>query len=279
MNKIKLTLSALMMTLVGLNAAADYVVHSVTGNVTRETRAGKVAVKKGDKLSPKDDIVIASGSRVEIFNTVSKEISGSSRIGTSSVMDIVLRADSKQNDTFGQIQKRVRFGGAAKTNARQYTEGSVTRSFESYDPSGAAFSLNAKEIAAHIVYGKQQEYRDLAPVAGCTFSPVGEGGLQFKMVNTFDFPIYLNVVKYKDGFQDAAISELGQPTGCYVLLPGQSILREHTRSLAPETQHLLVMAHCKFDIDELLSVLPDVAGSAALTPHDSDTQIYLQPLK
>lgn len=276
MNKIKLTLSALMMTLVGLNAAADYVVHSVTGNVTRETRSGKVAVKKGDKLSPKDDISIASGSRVEIFNTVSKEISGSSRIGTSSVMDIVLRADSKQNDTFGQIQKRVRFGGVAKTNARQYTEGSVTRSFESYDPAGAAFSLNASEIAAHIVKGNSSEFKNINPVAGCTFSPVGEGGLQFKMVNTLDFPIYLNVVKFDGDLKSAAISELGQPTGCYVLLPGQSIAREHTAALAAGSRHLLVMAHCKFDIDELISTLSASTPSAEIDP---DTQVYLQPLK
>ena len=88
----------------------------------------------------------------------------------------------------------------------------------------------------------------------CAQSPLGESGLQFRIENTVGFPIYFNVLKVAGTAPtEISLSELGQPTGCYVLLPGQALSREHPDGLDSNDRHFIVVAHCKFDVDDLIS--------------------------
>lgn len=257
---------------------ADYTVMSVEGKVMLLRGNEKVALVKNMALNANDELEISTGAKVEIHNTNTRENYTCSTRGTISVIDAVLRARSQASDNLGAVTSRMRLGAGKRTNTRSYTEGSIKRSMAAYDPEGGNLSLDPTQMANIIVAGLDRGLDSASLPVPVAQSPVGDSGLQFRIQNSFDFPIYINVLKVK-GDGAVELSELGQPTGCYVLLPGQALGREHAAGLNRADRHVLVLTHFKFDVDDVLSAIANPEGEPDGLPVDTDdVSLYLHSL-
>ena len=244
----------LILVLTAFVASANYTVHSVEGNVTVVKGSVESPVTKGMKLSANDDLIISEGAKIEIHNAMTKEIYASSKAGRASVMSVMMSARSSAGKTASAINKQVRFNPSPATNARQYTEGAIKRSMMAYDPEGGSLSVDPRQMAVNVLSALPATTATSELPVPCAQSPLGESGLQFRIENTVGFPIYFNVLKVAGTAPtEISLSELGQPTGCYVLLPGQALSREHPDGLDSNDRHFIVVAHCKFDVDDLIS--------------------------
>ncbi len=270
--KILLTL---MLGLFSLAANANYTVHSVEGSVTVVKGSTQTPATKGMKLAANDDLIISEGAKVEIYNAMTKEIYASSKAGRSSVMSVMMNARSSAKNTASAINKHVRFNASAATNSRQYTEGSIKRSMLTFDPEGGNLTVDPGQMAVNVLGSMDSATPDSELPVPCAHSPLGERGLQFRIENTLDFPIYFNVLK--SAGNAVSLSELGQPTGCYVLLPGQALSREHLDGLAKDDKHFIVVAHCKFDVDDLIAAITELQTKPATKP-DETLPVYLRTL-
>ena len=261
---------------------ANYTLYSFTGNITI-TQAGKqVTPEKGMKVNASDQIDIPQGAKVEIYNSATKEIFSSSVAGKNSVMGIMLDARKQASKTAGAINDRMRFSaGGGNPDTRLYTEGLVKRSMQVYDPGAESLVVEPRALALHIANAllAPQTLESSAiptPVAHCHLDG---GGMQFRVENVLGFPVYLNVVKIREtSLGSVEISELGQPMGSYVVLPGQAIAREHFAGLDPAESHILVITHCRFDIDELIEHINTIFSENDNEQPDSNLPVYLRRL-
>lgn len=81
-----------------------------------------------------------------------------------------------------------------------------------------------------------------------------------------------------DSIAGISISELGQPSGSYVLLPSQTISREQLTPLPTDERHILIMTHFHFDIDKLIEQIESITKSNEAGIPDSSLKVYLSPL-
>lgn len=268
-------LMTLLLGMMSIAVSANYTVHNVEGNVTVVKGSAQTTATKGMTLAANDELIISEGAKIEIHNAMTKEIYASSKAGRMSVMSVMMSARSSARNTASAVNKHMRFGASAATNSRQYTEGSIKRSMMAFDPEGGSLNVDPKMMAATIAGSMSTATSDSELPVPCAQSPLGESGLQFRIENTLDFPIYFNVLKAAG--KDVSLSELGQPTGCYVLLPGQALSREHLNGLAASEKHFLVVAHCKFDVDDLIAALSELKGAKTTQP-DESLPVYLRVL-
>lgn len=240
-----------VLILTAMSMPAKYTVHSVSGDVSLE-RGGKVQrLASGMEVGGVDKIVVGANSAVEILNSADSKVYRCEKSGSYTPTRIMMNASRSASSKVGAIAKTARFGNQDnRGGGTVYSEGClVTRALESYDPEGATMQVDAMQLALSVVGKMSGSPSDSLPV------PLRHGltrtgkGLEFAIDNTFDYPIYVNVVKLgrePDG-RRVMISELGQPVGCYILLPGQSLMRSHTLEMNPEDRHMLIMTRCYFD--------------------------------
>ena len=96
--------------------------------------------------------------------------------------------------------------------------------------------------------------------------------------NTLDFPVYFNVLKVNGQTGGIEISELGQPSGNYVLRQNQSLSREQFSGLDRNCSQFLIMTHCFFDIDELVENIEKLMSSGTNPVPDADLPVYVHAL-
>ena len=234
------------------------------------------------KVNASDQIDIPQGAKVEIYNSATKEIFSSSGAGKNSVMGIMLDARKQASKTAGAINDRMRFSaGGGNPDTRLYTEGLVKRSMQVYDPGAESLVVEPRALALHIANAllAPQTLESSAIPTPVAHSHLDGGGMQFRVENVLGFPVYLNVVKIREtSLGSVEISELGQPMGSYVVLPGQAIAREHFGGLDPAESHILVITHCRFDIDELIEHINTILSENDNEQPDSNLPVYLRRL-
>ena len=265
-----------------LTMQANYTLYSFTGNITVTQGGKQVTPEKGMKVNASDQIDIAPGAKVEIYNAATKEIFTSSKSGKNSVMGIMLDARKQASKTAGAINDRMRFSaGGGNPDTRLYTEGLVKRSMQVYDPGAESLVVEPRALALHIANALRspQSLDGSAIPIPVTHSHTEGSGMKFRVENSLGFPIYLNIVKIREtSLGSVEISELGQPMGCYVVLPGQAIAREHFAGLDPAESHILIMTHCRFDIDELIEQINKIITENDSEQPDANLPVYLRRL-
>lgn len=265
----------LFMLTVAVSISARYTVHRVSGNVMIEIRGKKTTATKGMQIGASDMIDIPAGAELEIYNELDKRIYTSVKSGRFTVTRLMIDARGVASDNSANVASRLRFSNKEKesSKSRVYVEkGMVRRSLAVYDPEGESVQMDAKTLglflASRIRSGKFSDV-DLPPVK-VEHSGATESGLTFRVENTLDFPIYFNIIRLREeSATDVEISPVGQPAGSYVLLPRQSISREHFSPVDPTEKHILVMTHCQYDIDEVIEEMVKAAmdsGSSGSVP-------------
>ena len=151
---------------------------------------------------------------------------------------------------------------------------------EAYDPEGDNLQVDTKKLSANVI----NALKDLEALKTSDFpttllnAPVNESGLKFMLENTLNFPVYFNVLRIIPEEGKVEISELGQPTGNYVVLQNQSIVRSQSKGLNPAGKHILIMTHCYFDIDELIENMESLMKEGTQVASDNHLPVYMRLL-
>lgn len=277
-------LTLIMLLVTAVACYAHYTIHSVSGDVKVES-AGKTAVAtKGMQVKPTDNLVIPQGGKVEILNDLDKRIYTSIKPGKFSVTRLMIDARGVASDNAANVARNMRFGKKEqKGEGNVYVEkGMVRRSLAAYDPEGDGVEMDAATlghfIAMNILADKVSDEEE-AP-ADVKSGKLSGGGLGFRVENNGTFPIYFNVLKItRDGNITPAISELGQPAGSYVLLPRQSMAREHYPSIPSGEEHLMIMTNCQYDIDRVTEEIEKALADNSLLPlPDTTLPVFIKKM-
>lgn len=247
---------------------AAYVVHSVEGNITVITGQTSSPLKKGMTVSPSDMIDIPAGATLEIYNELDKKIYTSVKSGRLSVIRLMLDAKEKAADNAANVGSQMSMKRGDKVEGRLYMEkGMVKRSKGIFNPALENVDVDPRTLARYVasaVYSGDLRSRIDLPVSVET-QRNDSSGMGFKLVNRRDFPVYFNVLKIIG--TDAPvldISELGQPSGCYMVLPGQSLSREQYAGMSPKARHVIIVSHCRYDIGEVIDMIEDLMNKEGL---------------
>lgn len=262
---MKKLLLLLLIMATAATCMAKYVVHSVSGSVTLQ-RAGKTQpLAKGTELGGVDNLVLAQGAAVEILNTADNKVYRCDKAGKFTAMKIMMNARRSSDNKFSSIASTTRFGSGGKKAGTVYEEGClVTRALGSYDPEGATTQVDASQLAISMANMLNGNLNDSIPTPLTHGTSAKGEGLEFCIDNTFEYPLYVNVVKFgkaENNARSVKISELGQPVGCYILLPGQSLMRRHSMPLDSTEEHLLILTRGYFDIDEVIEKASAMSGT------------------
>lgn len=265
-----------------LSAAPRYTVFSVGKNVQIKRNGAILVPEKGMEVRATDYVVIGKGGSIEILNSLNSMIFKCEQEGEFSVTRIMIDArDANDTGAAASIRERTRFAGNMGKSSNVYVEtGMVKRAMATYDSEAGNLQIEPKSLSRHVVntLRKSGGLTDLAFPVGIEHT-AADGGLQFQLVNTMEFPLYFNIIKITDAATEQIdISELGQPTGCYVLLPGQSISREQFSGIDPHESHILIMTHCRFNIDDLMDGIDEVKKARDEIVPDTNLSVYFQKL-
>lgn len=283
MKRIKPLLAILTFMLGTLTAFAHYSVHRDSRAII--TVGGKqTQAKAGMKVSATDMVDIPEGATLEIYNDLNKRIYTSIRSGKMSVTRLMIEAKSAAVNNKANVDSHLRFGkGSTRNDTRIYTEkGMVKRSMSVYDPEGDNVQMNSESLGLYIA----RKVRDgmvqdtIGKPALLTCERGDSIGMKFRVENVQQFPIYFNIMKIRNSGEchQAEISELGQPSGSYVLLPRQSISREHYSELDSSDTHLMIISDCQYDIDEVLDVINREFSDKTEKEVGLNLPVYLQIL-
>lgn len=265
---LKYLLSLLFIISNVLYLSAHYSIHSSTQGVIVESNGKTEPASKGKELKANDYIIVPDGGEVEIYNDLDKNIYKSLNSGKISVTRLMIEAKKTASDNSKNVASRLRLKKNSSSEIegeKIYVEkGMVRRSLAVFDPEAENLQVDSKSlgrmIARYLSKKDSTGYRDVA--VDVSKGAVDSTGVYFRIVNTLDFPVYFNVLKFDDtpenGNRKVEISKLGQPDGSYVLLPGQAITRESFTSIPADESHLLVVTHFRYDLDEVV----DETGNA-----------------
>ena len=261
----KAILPLLVLLLSAMTAEAAYIVREVTGNVKIISGGKSSDLKEGMKISPADVIDIPEGGSIDVFNELDNKIYSSVKTGQISVIRLMLDAQQKASDNRGNVHDQMAVGNGGVKVGRVYMEkGMVKRSSATFGQDSENVDVDPKTLAryvASIVYSGDLNTRTTLPVEVEHENNAGSG-VRFRLVNTADFPVYFNVLKISG--IDAPVlevSELGQPEGCYVVLPGQSLSREQFAPAPSDVRHVLIVSHCRYDIKEVVDIIGDLLST------------------
>lgn len=277
-------IATLILLLMGvtLDVTAQYSLYDYFGDVTLQRGGKPVTIEKGMKLNATDQFNIGDNSGVEILNSMNSQIFRSTGKGNFTTTRIMIDAREQATDNRAAIHDKIRFGKSS-TNGddRVYVEkGMVRRSMETYDPEADNLQVDIKKLSAS-VYNALKDRDALEkgdfPV-NLLHAPINDSGLKFMLENTLSFPVYFNVLRIVPEEKKVEISELGQPTGNYVVLTDQSIVRSQTKGLKTGGKHILIMTHCYFDIDELIDNVESLMREDAIVSSDNHLPVYLRAL-
>lgn len=277
----KLILITLVSLLSTFTAMAKYTIHSSKGDVRIERNGQLTPIQKGMEVFATDNIHIPQGAKVEILNSVNSKIFSSTRAGEFNVAHIIINAQIKANDhgaNVGSNLQMTRLGTSKNKNPMWVQKGKVTRTMEQYDPTADKMTADPTHLGNWIAANINTTTEKSFPVT-VIHNATGDSGLSFRLENTIDFPVYFNIIKiHGDSIATADISELGQPMGSYVVLPGQAISREQFGGLQPGNRHILVLTPFYFDIDELIPKIRKAASKATTVTDDDETSAYILTL-
>lgn len=268
MRKLLFTVIASITAL--LTFGQTYKVHSVSAGV-KVTSSGKTCyASKGMSLKSDDRLDIPVNGKIEVLHTRTNKIFTNTRPGQTTVTRLVLDARGQASDNRATVMGGMRFGKKDKGSvmSRVYVEkGMVRRSLATLDPAAENMELDPRELGRYLagqISGLAPLVTDSIPLK-LTHETTDSCGLRFAIENTLDFPVYLNVIKLKNpDSPQFMISQVGQPAGIYVLLPKQTLAREHFPALDGDECHIMLITDCWFDIDatidELSGAMADPAG-------------------
>lgn len=278
----KIATLILLLIAVALNGAAQYSLYDFYGNVTLQRGGKSIAIEKGMKLNATDQFNIGDNSGIEILNSMNSQIFRSTSKGSFTTTRIMIDAKDQATDHRAAIHDKIRFGKSA-TNGddRVYVEkGLVRRSMETYDPEAENLQVDIKKLSVS-VYNALKNPEQLKTTdfpVNLLHASVNDSGLKFMLENTLSFPVYFNVLRIMPEEKRVEISELGQPTGNYVVLSDQSIVRSQSKGLKPDGKHILIMTHCYFDIDELIENIESLMKEGSTVASDTHLPVYLRAL-
>ncbi|MCH5221034.1 MAG: hypothetical protein J1F05_01720 [Muribaculaceae bacterium] len=266
-----MTRLVVLFALIMLNAAmafGQYSVSSFKGDVKIKHAGQAVAATQGMPIGAFDLIVIGQGAEVVIFDKASSSEYTRNIPGEVSPNTLVIDAKKAASSNLSNIHRNI---GMTKSSSpeegKMYVEkGKITLALEDYDPTSDDFMVDAKVLAAYAA----NKLNTVSPDKLGENFPVGlrcehtdSGLISFELDNTSDVPLYVNVIKIlpeNDGKGKYRISELGQPVGCYVLLPNQAIMRRQSKGAKADQTHILVAAHYYFSIDDLIESIATELG-------------------
>lgn len=279
----RIFLTFILHSLVTTALMAQYSIHSCSGDVKIKKGMRLTPVSKGITVSPADILELAEGAQVEIFNASNSQTYRCDKPGQTSVSGIMISATTLSANKGKSIRDNMNFSRPSATGTGHvYVEsGMVKRSMATYDPEAKNIEVDPRQLSFSVI----KALRDPASMQVLTcptdfsHATTPEGGLGFTVGNTLESPIYFNVLKVSgDSIAGISISELGQPSGSYVLLPAQTISREQLKPLPEQERHILIMTHFNFDIDKLIEQLEGLASSNESGLPDSTLEVYVSPL-
>ena len=241
---------------------AHYSIHSATPGVTVESTGKTFSAQKGLEVKANDYLNIPNGSVVEIYNDLDKKIYKSVSSGRMSVTKLMIEAKKEASDNSKNVSTRLsltKSQGGSLAGAKIYEEkGMVRRSLAVFDPEADNLQVNSQtlgNILANYLRGKTSSAVNNVDI-DVTTGVDDSNGVFFRVVNTLDFPVYFNVLKYSSqseaGMPKVEISPLGQPDGSYVLPSGQALTRESFNPLSPHDRNIIVATHVRYDLDEVV---------------------------
>ncbi|MDE5808014.1 MAG: hypothetical protein K2H76_07830 [Muribaculaceae bacterium] len=269
-------LAILLLALSFGTAWAHYTLHTVVGDVKVESAGKTAAATKGQAVKATDYIIIPQGGKVEILNDLDKRVYTSIKPGKISVTKLMIEARGLASDNGANVASRMSLGRKSpKGSEKVYVEkGMVRRSLATYDPEGDMMEMDAETLGRYVASSiKDGSFSsgEGAPVS-ITSQRLPEGGIGFKMENTLQFPVYFNIIKLRKGDNSGVeISPLGQPAGSYVVLPSQTLSREHFPAISEDEVHLLVMANCQYDVDKVIEEIIKGLDDPSLTKDKSSS--------
>jgi len=270
-------LTALVIALLPIATFGAIKVHRVSGKVAVVKGSSATPVTTGQTLMPGDMLDIPQGATIEVINDVSGAIYSSTTPGRMTLSRMMLDAKEKSADNKGNINKHLRFGSGKKDDKKRiYVEtGMVKRSLAEFDPEAGSIQLSADELSRFLRNYIEGNVKSKPLPFELTHTTAADENLSFRLVNTMDFPVYFNILKVSGNPDNmkVEISELGQPSGSYVILPSQAISRESLVALPAGQRHILIASHAHYDIDSLLELI-----NKSYTPDDAASPIVDLPV-
>lgn len=258
---------------------ADYSVKSITGRAQLYKHGETTALAAGMKLDPNDRIMIENGTTLQIFNSVDSKVYTINTPGTDKVARLIFRARRNSESNFAAVNTKLRLTRDKEPEGVVFVEkGKVTRSLAVYDPEGQNMQMDVDKLASRLFTQLRDSLGAPSPAEALALTRrIDPDGLSFMVENPLEHPIYFNVFKISATDGSVTISELGQPVGCYAILPSQFLAREQTAGLNPEELHIMLMTDFYFDIDEVLGRLNALIDAKA-DVEAADVKLYLLPL-
>ncbi|MDE6126742.1 MAG: hypothetical protein K2G30_07290 [Muribaculaceae bacterium] len=252
----------------GSGQGMPYTVHEVSGPVKIAGSGSTRAAEKGMAVKGSDNVIVADGGEIQILHKPMRKIYVWNTPGTISVSSLMINARNMAADNSEAFNKFTTFSKRDKSEGQTVysTVGRTTRSMAKFDPDARDMQVDAASLAAivspRLLGGGFAE--EECPVSFTRETDGRLGGATFTMANTLSYPVYFNILKINTSgaAPKVEISELGQPTGNYVVRPGQTLMRGQQSGLAEGDRHVVVMTQCFFDIDKLLEAIDArLAGS------------------
>lgn len=281
MSRLIALITVLLLSLTAVRAELN--VESMKGAVTRLESGRAVPLKTGARLSASDILVIPAGASVDIHdNNAKKPVTYTcTTTGENSVSKLIADALRAAKSNGRAIHEHIRVTKADDNDGVVFVEkGKVTRSLHIYDPAAFNLKMDADRLSKKLyaLLPDPEALASLQPDAEVLSLHSDDGALSFMVENTLDSPVYFNVFKISGIDGSVSISELGQPVGCYAILPSQFLAREQTQGLNAEEVHILIMTDFYFDIDEVLGGLNKLIETKAPAEGADSTRLYILPL-
>lgn len=263
-------------------AADHYSLHSFKGNVTIESKGRSTKACKGMTLNPTDNIVIPNGGSAEVYNSLDKQIYRSATPGRISVTRLMINAAKTAADKFSSVGEKMRIGRKSSAgDQRVFVEkGMVKRSLATFDPDAGNAEMDIESVAMRLASAMAHHTCDSLP-EGVTVdieSGPEQGAVSFGVSNSMTSPLYYNLLSFTPD-KEIEISPLGQPEGCFVLLPGQQTVRSQkstSKTLAPT---ILIATPVKFDLDKVTERANALlSGNEATQIVNTDLPVIIRPI-
>lgn len=263
---------------------AHFKVFSVKGEVLVKQSGKTEKAVEGADISPAAIIIIPDGGSVEILDTRDSKTYKSTTPGQHSPSNIIFEARKQSVGTVSAVNRNLKIGRSGSSTDRDkvvyLAKGKVTRTLENYDPASDTLQIDNEMLGRFVarqLSRPESVNRQQFPVA-IDSKQTPEGALQLSVRNTLAFPVYFNVLKIDSSDPSAPVrlSEIGQPVGCYVLLPNQVTTRIQLADIDPDSRHFVVMAHYYFEVDRMLDAVNEARDSQSDAP--LDLPVYLHAL-
>lgn len=274
--------SLLLLFATTLFAAANYSVKTVEGTVLLLKHGKTITLTSGTQLDPSDFIQIENGAKLVVLNSSDSKLYTLTTPGIERLSRLIFEARQKSKSKVASVNSNLRFVREKDNGGVVFVEkGKVTRSMQAFDPEAADRQMDIDKLGEKLYV----MLRDL-PGDSCADNSdipamtqrIEPEGLAFMVENPTDHPIYFNVFKINGLDGTITISELGQPIGCYAILPTQFLAREQGTGINPGELHVMVMTDFYFDIDQLLGKLNALLDTKAEITAPENVKLLLMPL-